>query len=263
MIAVALTQRTGSNFAIPAKPDGTPNFDLVIQMMLSHYFPNGLLGLGLTALIASFMSGMAGNITAFNTVWTNDIYRALIRVSASDEHYLSVGRLATVIGVLLSLVIAYEVAQFNNIMDVLQLVFAFINAPLFATFLLGMFWKRANGHGAFAGLVAGTLTAALHQGLTLPSHATIGIKGGWLSLAHSYPSEMAQNFWTAIFAWTACFLVTIGVSLATAPPREDLKGLVYSETPREVQACEPWYRQPVVLGILALGAVIALNIVFW
>jgi solute:Na+ symporter, SSS family len=264
MIAIALTQRAGvGGLSLPSKPDGSLNFDLVIPLMLGHYFPNGLLGLGLTALIASFMSGMAGNLTAFNTVWTNDIYQPYIRSGASDAHYLWMGRIITVVGVVLSLLAAYLVAQFNNIMDVLQLVFAFINAPLFATFLLGMFWKRANGHGAFVGLVAGTLAAALHHGLTLPAHAVVGIKGGWLGLVHVYPSEMAQNFWTAIFAWSAGFIVTIAVSLATAAPQKDLAGLVYSQTPRPQEPNEPWYRRPVVLGVLALAAVVVLNIIFW
>ncbi|MGA2562116.1 MAG: sodium:solute symporter family protein [Steroidobacteraceae bacterium] len=265
MIAIALTQRSGAGgLSLPSKPDGSLNFDLVIPLMLGHYFPNGLLGLGLTALIASFMSGMAGNLTAFNTVWTNDIYQPYIRSGASDAHYLWMGRIITVVGVVLSLLAAYLVAQFNNIMDVLQLVFAFINAPLFATFLLGMFWKRANGHGAFTGLVAGTLAAAVHHGLTLPAHAVAGIKGGWLGLVHVYPSEMAQNFWTAIFAWSAGFVVTIIVSLVSGgAPQRDLTGLVYSQTPRVQEKGEPWYRRPVLLGVLALAAVVALNIIFW
>ena len=264
MIAVALTQKAGApGFKIPLQPDGAENYNLVIPMMLVRYFPNGLLGLGITALIASFMSGMAGNVTAFNTVWTNDIYQPYIRRGATDAHYLWMGRFATVAGVALSLLAAYLVAEFNNIMDVLQLVFAFINAPLFATFLLGMFWKRTNGHGAFVGLLSGTLAAALHQGLTLPAYAAVGIKGGWLTVLHRYPSEMAQNFWTAIFAWVACFCVTILVSLACEPPQHDLKGLVYSQTPRQQTTLDAWYRRPAVLGAVALSAVIALNIVFW
>jgi solute:Na+ symporter, SSS family len=262
MIAIALTQK-GTHFAIPLKADGSANYDMVIPVMLVRYFPNGLLGLGLTALIASFMSGMAGNVTAFNTVWTNDIYRPYIRRNAGDAHYLWMGRAATVAGVLFSLFAAYLVAQFNNIMDVLQLVFAFINAPLFATFLLGMFWKRTNGHGAFVGLLAGTLAAALHQGMSLPAGAAVGIKGGWLAVLQHYPSEMAQNFWTAIFAWVACFMVTIVVSLATRPPQQDLKGLVYSETAREVDALDLWYQRPAPLAMLALLAVVVLNIAFW
>src|SRR5438034_6126682 len=176
-----------------------------------------MLGVGITALMASFMSGMAGNVTAFNTVFTYDIYQGYIRRHAPDSHYLWVGRFATVGGIALSVATAYLASRFNNIMDFLQLVFAFVNAPLFATFLLGMFWKRATGHGAFFGLMLGTLAAAFHHGLTLPAGAVAGIKGGWLAAppAHLYPSEMAQNFWTAIYAWTVCFLSTIVISLLT------------------------------------------------
>jgi SSS family solute:Na+ symporter len=264
MIAIALTATHGSSFTLPAKPDGTPNYDLVIPIMLGDYLPNGLLGLGMTALIASFMSGMAGNVTAFNTVWTNDIYQPYIRPGAGDQHYLWMGRCATVVGVALSLLAAYLVSEFNNIMDVLQLVFAFVNAPLFATFLLGMFWGRANGHGAFVGLIAGTVAAAVHHGLTLPAHSLPGIKGGWIAVLHAYPSEMAQNLWTAIFAWTSCFSSTILVSLATrAAPGRNLTGLVYSATPRLRDALAPWYRRPATLGILALMAVSLLNWIFW
>ena len=157
--------------------------------MLAHYFPTGLLGLGLTALMASFMSGMAGNVTAFNTVWTYDIYQSYIRKNASDAHYLAVGRAATVFGIGASVACAYAAAQFNNIMDVLQLVFAFVNAPLFATFLLGMFWRRTTGHGAFFGLLAGTAAAAVHHGLSLPKGAEVGIKGGWLAVVAPLPER--------------------------------------------------------------------------
>jgi hypothetical protein len=149
--------------------DGTPvyNYDLAIPVMLLHFFPTGILGLGLTALLASFMSGMAGNVTAFNTVWTYDIYQAYINKRATDAHYLWMGRMATIGGIALSIGAAYLATSFNNIMDALQLVFSFVNAPLFATFLLGMFWKRTTGHAAFTGLVSGTLAALLHHGLTL------------------------------------------------------------------------------------------------
>jgi solute:Na+ symporter, SSS family len=155
--------------------------------------------------------------------------------------------------------------QFNNIMDVLQLVFAFVNAPLFATFMLGMFWKRTTGHGAFCGLLGGTAAAALHHGLTLPAGSVPGVKGAFLgTVLHSYPSEMAQNFWTAIFAWTTCFVVTIVVSLATKPrPEESLKGLVYSLTPRPKDEELKWYERPVVLGAIVLVLLLVLNWIFW
>jgi SSS family solute:Na+ symporter len=240
------------------------DYDMAIPAMLLHYFPTGLLGLGLTALLASFMSGMAGNVTAFNTVWTYDIYQTYVRPGANDRHYLLVGRLATVFGIAASIAAAYTATRFNNIMDMLQLVFAFVNAPLFATFLLGMFWKRATGHGAFAGLLAGTMTAAIHHGLTLPAGAIPGVKGGWFGVLHRYPSEMAQNFWTAIFAWTICFMATIVVSLMTRPRDErDLTGLVYSLTPRQRTERLAWYARPAVLGVVALAAAAALNLVFW
>src|SRR4029079_18560764 len=184
------------------------DYDLAVPVMLLHYFPAGLLGLGLTALLASFMSGMAGHVTAVNTVWSYDIYQAYIRPKAPDAHYLWMGRMATIFGIAASVATAYVAAQFNNIMDILQLVFAFVNAPLLATFLLGMFWKRSTGHGAFAGLLAGTTAAALHHGLTVPVGAAGGVKGGWLAIVHTYPSEMAQNFWTAIAAFVVCFVVT-------------------------------------------------------
>jgi len=239
------------------------DYDLAIPNMLLHYFPTGILGLGLTALLASFMSGMAGNVTAFNTVWTYDIYQSYIHPKASDQHYLQMGRMATIFGIALSIAAAYMANRFNNIMDMLQLVFAFVNAPLFATFLLGMFWKRTSGHGAFSGLLAGTLTAALHHSLTLPAGAAAGVKGGWLATLHVYPSEMAQNFWTAIFAWSGCFLVTILVSLATRPQEESkLVGLVYSLTERPQTRGLPWYQQPVILALIALAVVVVLNIIF-
>jgi len=265
MIAIALTyQAGGSGFALPAKPDGSLNYDMVIPMMLGHYFPSGLLGVGLTALMASFMSGMAGNVTAFNTVWTYDIYQSYIKRGASDRHYLMMGRMATVFGIAVSVAAAYVATRFNNIMDMLQLVFAFVNAPLFATFLLGMFWKRATGHGAFIGLLSGMLAAAIHHGLTLPMHAVAGVKGGWFGATHIYPSEMAQNFWTAILAWTTCFVVTILVSLATRPREEtELVGLVYSLTERPKEERLPWYQRPAIVGVIVLLMTLALNIIFW
>jgi SSS family solute:Na+ symporter len=265
MIAIALTHQAGqSGFALPRKPDGTFNYDMAIPLMLGHYFPTGLLGVGLTALMASFMSGMAGNVTAFNTVWTYDIYQSYIRRGASDEHYLWMGRMATVFGIAVSVAAAYVATRFNNIMDMLQLVFAFVNAPLFATFLLGMFWKRATGHGAFTGLLSGTLAAAIHHGWTLPARAAAGIKGGWFGVAHTYPSEMAQNFWTAIFAWTTCFAVTVLVSLLTRPrPEAELRGLVYSLTERPREEHLEWYRRPSALAVAVLLAALVLNIIFW
>ncbi len=260
---------------VPAKlaTDGMPlldgagrvvlDYDLATPMMLVRLFPAGMLGLGLTALLASFMSGMAGNVTAFNTVWTYDIYQSHIRRGASDAHYLWMGRVATVVGIAVSIAAAYVAASFNNIMDLLQLVFAFVYAPLFATFALGMFWRRTTGHGAFTGLLAGTLAAAAHHGLTLPVGAGVGIKGGYLGTLHTFPSELAQTFWTAIFAWVTCFAVTIAVSLATRPrPADELRGLVYSLTPRTTDRDLPLRARPWVLAAAVLALTAALNLIF-
>jgi SSS family solute:Na+ symporter len=231
--------------------------------MLLHYFPTGLLGLGLTALLASFMSGMAGNVTAFNAVWTYDIYQSYINKTASDEHLLWMGRVATVSGIGLSVAAAYAATRFNNIMDFLQLVFAFVNAPLFATFLLGMFWKRTTGHGAFFGLILGTASAAIHHGLTLPVGASAGIKGGWITVVHTYPSEMAQNFWTAIWAFCVCLVATAVISMTTRPRDErELVGLVYSLTERTSEQHVPWYLQPGSLGVVVLCLAVILNVIF-
>ncbi len=245
--------------------NGNPvyNYDLAIPVMLLHFFPTGILGLGLTALLASFMSGMAGNVTAFNTVWTYDIYQAYINKKGTDEHYLWMGRMATVGGVALSIGAAYMVTNFNNIMDALQLVFSIVNAPLFATFLLGMFWKKTTGHGAFAGLIAGTSAALIHHGLTIPADTLRGIHGGWITVIHHYPSDMAQNFWTAIFAFSINLLVTIIVSLFTEPaPESQLVGLVYSLTPKPVETHLAWYQKPATLAFAVLILLVVLNLVF-
>jgi SSS family solute:Na+ symporter len=248
---------------LDSKGEPVYNYDLAIPVLLLHYFPTGILGLGLTALLASFMSGMAGNVTAFNTVWTYDIYQAYINKKATDAHYLWMGRMATVGGILLSIAAAYAATSFNNIMDALQLVFSFVNAPLFATFLLGMFWKRTTGHAAFTGLLSGTAAALLHHGLTIPADTAPGIHGGWITIVHHYPSDMAQNFWTAIFAFSVNLVVTIAVSLITKP-REDqeLVGLVYSLTPKPVDHHLTWYQKPSTLAFGVLAMLIVLNLVF-
>ena len=214
--------------------------------------------------MASFMSGMAGNVTAFNTVWTYDIYQSHIKSGASDEHYLWMGRAATVGGIALSILAAYVASSFNNIMEFLQLVFAFVNAPLFATFALGMFWKRSTGHGAFLGLLSGTTAAAVHHGLSLAAGSSPGVKGGYFAPMLSYPSEMAQTFWTAIAAFTTCLVVTTAVSLVTrARPEEELRGLVYSMTPRTTDDVKSWWQKPAVAAVGVLTLTFVLNIIFF
>jgi len=254
--ALALT-KSGGGYSLPVKGAGY-DYDQALTTLMAQFYPSGMLGVGLTALMASFMSGMAGNVTAFNTVFTYDIYQGYIRPKASDAHYLTVGRITTVAGIALSIATAYLATHFNNIMDFLQLIFGFVNAPLFATFLLGMFWKRTTGHGAFFGLLSGTGAAAATYGLTLAED-----KGGWIANLHSFPSTMAQNFWIAIFAWSTCFVVTIAVSLATTARAEsELKGLVYglTDVPRETGI--NWYQRPVPLAIVVCAALVVLNLLF-
>ncbi len=263
MIAIAMHYSSGMQF-LPMK-DGSPDYNMTIPVLLAKYLPTGLLGIGFTALMASFMSGMAGNVTAFNTVWTYDIYQSYIAPNKSDNHYLWMGRWATVFGILISIGCAYLAAKFNNIMDMLQLVFGFVNAPLFATFLLGMFWKRATGHGAFFGLLGGMFAAAIFHGLAIPGDALPGIKGGWIAPHFHFNNSMGQNFYMAIVAWTTCFFLTIAISLATKRNKTEgeLKGLVYSLTPKIKSGDEPWFKQPAILGIVILAATIVLNIIFW
>jgi SSS family solute:Na+ symporter len=266
MIAIALIQRGGTPLHLPAAADGGPDYNMVVPALLAQYFPNGMLGIGLTALMASFMSGMAGNVTAFNTIFTYDLYQSYLKKDATDAHLLKVGRWTTVVGLIISAAAALLARQFNNIMDMLQLVFGFVNAPLFAIFLLGMFWRRATGHGSFFGLLIGTLSAMIFHGLTIPVGATAWIKGGWISVQHTFASSMAQSFWMAIFAFVGCFVATVAISLATRTNRSDaeLKGLVYSLTEKPQDPHDtPWYSRPVTLGVIVLAATATLNIIFW
>ena len=263
--AVALAHMTGAGGAhlydLPTKlVDGVvkPDFDQVLTTLMSKFYPAGLLGVGLTGLMASFMSGMAGNVTAFNTVFTYDIYQSYIKKDAPDSHYLMVGKMTTVVGVLLSIGAAYVATMYNNIMDLLQLVFGFVNAPLFGTFLLGMFWKRSTGHGAFFGLLSGTSAAFLTWALTVGEG-----KGGIFGNLHTFPSTMAQNFWIAIMAFVTCVVVTSVVSLATTPrPDREMEGLVYGLTNIRHDEGVSWYRRPATLAIIVLVLVVLLNIWF-
>jgi SSS family solute:Na+ symporter len=241
------------------------NYDGVILSLVQKYCPSGLLGLALTGLLASFMSGMAGNVTAFNTVWTYDLYQAYIAKNKSDAHYMWMGRSITVVGIFLSIVCAYLVSHWSNAMDIIQLVFGFVNAPLFATFLFGMFWKRTTSTGAFFGLLGGTGTSALFHSLTSAVGNTPGIKGGYLGVMQVFPSDMAQNFWLASFAFTVCFVLTLVISLATRRTKtdEELKGLVYSLTPKLKDDEAAWYLRPAVLGVVLLACCVILNIIFW
>jgi len=258
-IAAVALMSMSSGYTLPLKAGGGYDYDQVLTTLMSQFYPSGMLGIGLTALMASFMSGMAGNVTAFNTVFTYDLYQSYIHRNAPDSHYLSVGRVTTVFGVLLSLGTAYLATSFNNIMDFLQLVFGFVNGPLFATFLLGMFWKRTTGHGAFWGYLCGLSAAGLTLGLTVAEN-----KGGWISPVHHFPSSMAQNFWIAIIAWSVCFVVTIAISLATKPkPSSELTNLVYGHTDLPPDPQVPWFHRPIPLAIIVLAVLVVINVIFW
>jgi len=268
--ALVLLNDPGKGFALPLNDAGQPIYDYTIIMLLKQYLPAGVLGLGITALLASFMSGMAGNVSAFNTVWTYDIYQSYIRPAtgnkeADDHHYLKVGRMATIVGVLVSIAAAYIASKFGNIMDFLQTVFSMINAPLFAVIFLGMFWKRSTGNAAFVGLLMGFLIALLHHGLTMPAGATTLVKGGWLGVIHTYPVEMAQNFWTAIFAFTTAASLTVIISLVSKREKsdEELNGLVYSMTPRLDDSGVKWHQRPWFLATIVGVIMIVLSILFW
>ncbi len=228
------------------------SYNMAIPFAMVHYFPNGLLGLGLTALLASFMSGMAGNVTAFNTVWTYDIYRSYIKKDAPDTHYLWMGRIITVVGIVLSVGTAYLASGFSSIMDYVQVLFSLVNAPLLATFLLGMFWRRTTPWGGFFGLLIGTLTSL-----------ALWIMEQFLHL-FSLGSSEGSSMWRAFIAFAVCFICTIAVSLFTKPkPDEELKGLVYSLTPKVTPPPTVWYKRPLVLAATAIVIFIILNVVFW
>ena len=268
--SLVLLNDPAKGFALPLNDAGQPIYDYTIIMLLKQYLPTGVLGLGVTALLASFMSGMAGNVSAFNTVWTYDIYQSYIRPTtgnkeSDDKHYLKVGRVATILGVLASIAAAFIASKFGNIMDFLQAIFSMINAPLFAVILLGMFWKRSTGNAAFTGLLAGFLIALLHHGLSVPEGATTLIKGGWIAPLITYPVEMAQNFWTAIYAFSAALLLTVILSLLAKRTKtdEELNGLVYSMTPRLDDSGVLWYKRPWFLAVIVGVMFFALTILFW
>lgn len=231
--------------------DPNMRYDMALPLLLGKFYPTGMLGIGLTAMLASFMSGMAGNITAFNTVFTYDIYSTYFAKGKDDKHYLLVGRIATVGGILISITTAYFVMKAVSIMDYMQAIFGFFNAPLFATFLLGMFWKRATPWAAFIGLILGTIAAAAHFGLT-EAHLL------------SFSSPMAGNFWRAFTSWITCFLSTIVISFVTKPrPVEELTGLVWGTGPALETTSLPWYKRPLILAGFVGALALVFNFLFW
>jgi SSS family solute:Na+ symporter len=238
---------------------GAHSYNDVLPLMMARYCGPGLLGLGITALIAGFMSGMAGNVSAFTTVWTYDIYRPLINKRATDHHYVNMGRWTTVVGVLISVGTAYLVMQFASIMDYVQALFSFFIAPLFGTVVLGMLWRRASAAGGFWGLLCGTLCSismwtwvkvdptALHY-VALSPHA----KG------------LAQDMYQALWSFITCVVVTVVVSLATKPvPEIELHGLVYGLTQVPAVGDVPLYQKPLFWAAVVAVVFVVLNVIFW
>jgi len=261
IIAITLMKPAlmSKGFQIPTTENGELDYTMTLPAMIAHYYPTGILGVGITALLASFMSGMAGNVTAFNSVFTYDIYQTHFAKNKSDKHYLNVGKMATIFGILFSILTAYIAKSFNNINDFLQLVFSFVNGPLFATFLLGMFWKRTTSAGAFWGLLGGTLAAALTHGLTVAEG-----KGGWIYNLYEVKSGMGQAFIVAGISWIGNFITTIVVSLVTKPKKdEELIGLVYSLTEKPSFITTKWYTKIIPLSIILIIVTIILNIIFF
>ena len=242
-----------------AAATGGHSYNEVLPIMLARYCGPGLLGLGITALIAGFMSGMAGNVSAFATVWTYDIYRATFNNDATDAHYVTVGRWCTVLGVLASIGTAYMVMSFASIMDYVQALFSFFIAPLFGTVLLGMLWKRASPAGGFWGLAAGTASS-------IGMWAWVKLDPTALRYVALSPNakDMAENMFRALWSWILCLIVTVVVSLLTKPkPESELTNLVYGCTVIPSEGNLPVWQRPIFWAGIVAAAFLALNIIFW
>ncbi|WP_193608668.1 sodium:solute symporter family protein [Nocardioides lijunqiniae] len=261
--AVLVTEiaQTKAGETVEGGAGGTVQYNDSLILLMRDLLPNGLLGVAIAGLLAAFMAGMAANISAFNTVFSYDLWQRYFVKDRDDSYYLKVGRLATVGATVIAVGTAQLAANFSNIMDYLQTLFGFFNAPLFATFILGMFWKRMTATAGWTGLVSGTL-AAIVVGI-ISTDVLGGLSQGWISL-----SGQGASFVAAGAAFVVDIVVSVVVSLMTKPkPPEELRGLVYSETPREDlvdanEATYPWYRRTMPLAGVALAIVIVLNFVF-
>ena len=248
----------------PIVSNGRPDLDYTMATpnVLAGFLPAGLLGLGVTALLASLMGGVAASITSFSTVFTCDIFQMLIAKNADDKRLLAVARWAALGGALLAFGAACAAMRFDSILDAMMLVFAIVNAPLFAVLLLAAFWKRATGHGAFAGLIAGAIAALLHHGLALPLGEQPGIHGGWIAARIHPSSEIALGLGAAMLAFLVSLLAAMAVSAVTNPrPEGELKGLVHSMVPRP-PAIAKWWKRPEAMAAAILLAAIAVNLIF-
>ncbi|HCF58366.1 MAG TPA: Na+/galactose cotransporter [Myxococcales bacterium] len=263
LVAYRLAAQAGSGFQLLPHPEtGEPWNDTALPLLIARYYPAGLVGLGITALLAGFMAGQAGNVSAFNTVWTYDIYRVVINKDASDAHLVWMGRITTIVGVLLSVGTAYVAMQFNTIMDYIQAIFSWVNAPLFATMLLGMFWKRTTSAGAFWGLIAGMVSSfSIFLGFKLNLFSPTVTK---LITFAEHPSDMTRNLWQATWAWVVCFVLTVVISLFTKPKSDaELEGLVKGLTPKTEEVAVGLVRQPAFWAACSAVVLVALNLYFW
>jgi SSS family solute:Na+ symporter len=262
LLGLAVLDSPGHHYLVPeseAVATGGHSYNEVLPIMLARYCGPGLLGLGITALIAGFMSGMAGNVSAFATVWTYDIYRAVFKKNATDAHYVSVGRWCTILGVLVSIGTAYLVMRSASIMDYVQALFSFFIAPLFGTVLIGMLWKRATPAGGFWGLAIGTAVSIGLWAWVYNDHSAIQ----YVALS-PYAKDMAENMFRALWSGLVCAIVTVVVSLMTAPkPEPELVGLVYGCTDIPSEGHLPVYQRPVFWACVVGAVFIILNIIFW
>jgi SSS family solute:Na+ symporter len=258
LIALGLAQDPNSGFKL-LEDGGKVNYDSALPLLIARYYPTGLVGLGVTALLAGFMAGQAGNISAFNTVWTYDIYRAVFNKKASEAHLLWMGRVATVVGILLSIMTAYWAKSFPSIMDYMQAIFSWVNAPLFATMLLGMFVWWITPNGAFWGLLCGMVSSFVMY---------LAVKFHWISDAlltfSNVSSDMAVNFWRAWWAWVICFVVTVLISFhSKQKPKNELVGLVIGMTEEKIHKEENFLKKPEFFALISLIVLVILNIYFW
>jgi SSS family solute:Na+ symporter len=238
---------------------GQHSYNEVLPLMLARYFGPGLLGIGITALMAGFMSGMAGEISAFTTVTTYDIYRSYINKKASDAHYVKMGRILTVVGVVISIMTALLVMQFKSIMDYVQALFSFFVAPLFGTVLVGIMWKRATAAGGFWGLVAGTLSSVGMWALVKIDPSKLS----WIALS-PHAKDMSENMYRALWCWIVCVIVTVVVSLLTKPkPEAELEGLVYGCTKLPSEGHLPIWKRPIFYAAISLALFLILQVIFW
>jgi len=238
---------------------GQFKYDDVLPLMLARYCGPGLLGLGITALVAGFMAGMAGNVSAFATVWTYDLYRPFLRKDAPDQHYVSMGRWCTIIGLIVSIGTAYLVMRFASMMDYVQALFGFFIAPLFGTVLLGMLWKRVTRAAGFWGLLAGVVSS-------VSMFTLMKLDQRWVSVfaLSPYAKGLAQAMYQALWSCVTCVVVTVFVTLVTKPrPDEELRGLVYSLTDVPQEQHTSLLQRPAFWGAIALVIFVVLQIIFW